>query len=166
MNKNDKALPKPNSFLFLVLLVLVLFSPAGALAQSFMGTYCWTLTLTDSTVTGQVLPTTFTMKTDITNMGSNTSFSLIGFVTDPGDNPMTFSGTGQMIGSTLYLDLSGSQSHASGGWRDTSAIHAALDSTAFSGTFYDIGNDFNAVTRQADGTRYSAGTIALAAACP
>ncbi len=157
---------KPSGFLFLAFLVFNLVSPAEALAQSFMGNYCWSATITDSTVTGQVIPTTLVIKTDIINIGSNASFTLIGYVTDLGDNPLTLSGSGQVIGSTLYLDLSGSQNHITGGWRDTSAIHAALDTSTYRGTFYDIGNDFNAITRVADGTRYSAGTIELLPACP
>lgn len=144
----------------------LLFPAADALAQSFVGTYCWNMTVTDTTVTGRVVPFSYVMKTGITNMGNNSSYTLIGYVNDPGDNPFTVSGSGQIIGSRLYLDLSGSQSHISGGWRDTSAVHASLDTATFSGTFYDIGNDFNAVSRQVDGTRYTAGTIALASACP
>lgn len=165
MNKNEKSLPKSDSFLFLALLVLMLFSPVDALAQSFMGTYCWNMTATVTT-TNNVVPFTYVMKTAVTNMGSNTSFTLIGYVTDPGDNPFTVSGSGQIIGSKLYLDLSGSQRHVSGGWRDTSAVHASLDTSTYSGEFYDVGNDYNAETGQRDAARYTAGTMSIAAACP
>src|SRR5450759_5131695 len=154
MKKNENAVAKPTGFLFPALLLFMLFSSADALAQTFMGTFCWSTTITDSTVTGQVIPTTLIIKTDITNMGSNTSFTLIGNVAFPGDYPLTLTGFGQIIGSTLYMDLLGSQKHLNEAWRDTSSMHASLDTATFSGTFYDIGNDFNPMTRQADSTRY------------
>lgn len=143
----------------------LLFPAADALAQSFMGRYCWNLTITDTTVSGMAIPTTLVLNSDIVNMGGG-SYTLIGHVTVTGDNPFTLSGFGHTIGNMLYLDMSGSQSHATGGWRDSSAVHAAINMSTLTGTFYDVGNDFNAVTRQTDSTRYSAGTIALAAACP
>jgi len=165
MNKNDKTSPKPNGFIFPALLVLTLLSPAGALAQSYMGTFCWNMTATVTTANTTV-PYTYVMKTDVTNLGSNTSFTLVGYVAVPGDNPFTVSGSGQIIGDRLYLDLSGSQRHVTGGWRDTSAVHASLDTATYSGEFYDVGNDYNAETGQRDSARYTAGTMTIAAACP
>ena len=48
----------------------LLFPAADALAQSFVGTYCWNMTVTDTTVTGRVVPFSYVMKTGITNMGN------------------------------------------------------------------------------------------------
>jgi hypothetical protein len=166
MNRNEpSAVRQSCCSLLLGLVVFIVLPTADAFGQSFIGTPCWNLTITDTTVTGMVIPTTLVLKSDISSMGGS-SYTLIGHVTVSGDNPFTLSGFGHVIGGTLYLDMSGSQSHATGGWRDSSAVHAAINMSTLSGTFYDIGNDFNAVTRQTDSTRYSAGTIALAAACP
>lgn len=144
----------------------ILTSASSALAQdpSFMGKYCWNYTVTDTT-TDLVLPATFVMTTDIVKMGT-ASYSLIGYLSVPDDNPVIFSGVGQFIGSTLYLSLIGSQNHLTGGWRDSSVFHAEINTSTLSGTFYDVGNDFNATTRARDSSRYSAGTIELATTCP
>ena len=158
-------LSQRSGFLFMALAMLFLIRPDDAAAQAFIGNYCWNFTITDTTVTGTVVPSTFVMRSDITAMGGN-SYTLIGHVNVAGDNPFTLSGFGHVIGTTLYLDLSGSQSHATGGWRDTSAIHATIDVSTYTGTFYDIGNDYNAVTRVPDSTRYTAGTVALSSSCP
>lgn len=148
------------------MLFCVLISASNALAQdpSFMGKYCWNLTITDTTTDTPIL-STFVLTTDIVKMGT-ASYSLIGYVTDPGDNPAIFSGVGQFIGSTLYLSLIGSQNHLIGGWRDSSVLHAEINTSTLSGTFYDVGNDFNATTRARDSSRYTAGTVEIATTCP
>lgn len=145
----------------------ILASASNALAQdpSFMGKYCWNATITDTTVSDMPIPSTFVLTTDIVKMGT-ASYSLIGYMTDTGDNPAIFSGVGQFIGSTLYLSLIGSQNHLTGGWRDSSVFHAEINTATLSGTFYEVGNDFNATTRARDSTRYTAGTIEIAASCP
>lgn len=137
----------------------------SATPLTYMGKYCWNLTITDTTVTGTVIPTVLFFESDIQSMGG-TSYTLIGDVLATADNPFTLSGFGHIIGSTIYLDLSGSQSHVSGGWRDTSAVHMSIDATTLTGTFYDIGNDYNAITHATDSTRYTAGTVAPAPVCP
>lgn len=150
-----------------LMLFCVVISASNALAQdpSFMGKYCWNATITDTTVSGMSIPTTFVLTTDIVKMGT-ASYSLIGYVTDPGDNPAIFSGVGQFIGSTLYLSLIGSQNHLTGGWRDSSVFHAEISTATLSGTFYEVGNDFNATTRATDSSRYTAGTLEIATTCP
>lgn len=150
----------------ILILFYILISASNTLAQdpSFMGKYCWDLIITDDT-TGLTLPATFILTTDIVKMG-RASYSLIGYVTDSGDNPAIFSGVGQIIDSTLYLSLIGSQRHLNGGWRDSSVLHAEINTSTLSGTFYDVGNDFNATTRARDSSRYSAGTIEIATSCP
>lgn len=154
-------------FFALALLGLVLIPAPDASAQSasYMGRYCWNITVTDTTVTGMVIPTTFVFTSDIVNMGG-VSFALTGYITNPGDNPAMYGGVGHIVGNTLYLNLTGSQNHLSGGWRDTSVFHAEIDPSSLSGTFYEVGNDFNATTRSRDSGRYTAGSIALAPACP
>ena len=150
----------------ILMLFCVLISASNALAQdpNFMGKYCWDLTITDTTTDTPIL-STFILTTDIVKMGT-ASYSLIGYVTDPGDNPAIFSGVGQVIGSTLYLSMIGSQNHLIGGWRDSSVLHAEINTSTLGGTFYDVGNDFNATTRARDSSRYTAGTIQIATTCP
>lgn len=157
-------LPKRGGFVLLVLSIFAQLFAADASAQSFVGHYCWNFTVTDTT-TNTPIPTTFSSQTDITSLGG-TSYTVVGAATDPGDNPMTFSGFGYIRDGKLYMDMIGSQVHLSGGWRDTSSIHATIDTATFTGTFFDIGVDFNVITRARDSSRYSAGTIALAASCP
>ncbi|EKD96995.1 MAG: hypothetical protein ACD_23C01143G0001 [uncultured bacterium] len=155
--------PKWSDFLLPILVVFILPPPTDALAVEFIGNYCWTITITDSTVTGLVIPSTAVLKSDIVNMGG-TSYALTGTITDPGDNPYMLGGVAQSIGSKIYMHLTGSQSHLSGGWRDSSVIYAELDASTLSGTMYDMGNDFNVVTRTFN-LRYTAGTIAPSV-CP
>lgn len=139
-----------------------------ALAQSptFLGKYCWTITITDTTVNGMTLPATRTITTNIVDMG-NGSYALTGYVLEPNDNPAIYGGVGHMLNGTLYLNLNGSQSHlAPLQDRDTSVLHAEMNLSNFTGTFYEVGSDFNLGTRTADSMRYTSGNMALASACP
>lgn len=148
------------------LLLACFFSSAHAQSPNLLGKYCWTVTVTDSTVANEPpLPFNFTITTNIVDMG-NGSYALTGYVLDPPDNPAIFGGVGHMLNGVLYLNLSGSQSHAAPAQdRDTSILHAEMNPTNFTGTFYEIGHDFNVGTRSAEPVRYSAGNIALASAC-
>ena len=158
---------KRTGLLCMSALFIFALSPIGnASAQnaSYMGRYCWTITVTDTTVTGMTVPATFVLTSDIVGMGG-VSYTLTGYTTDPGDNPAVYGGVGHIVGNTLYLNLTGSQKHI-GQDRDTSVFHAEIDPTTLAGTFYEVGNDFNVVTRSPDSGRYTAGTIALAPTCP
>ncbi|HIJ90409.1 MAG: hypothetical protein OEV89_06545 [Desulfobulbaceae bacterium] len=148
------------------ILFCVVTSASNALAQtpSYMGRSCWNVTITDTTVENMPVPTTLVMTTDIVNM-SETTYSLTGYVTNSGDSPAMYGGVGQIIGNTIYLSLTGSQAHLTGGWRDSSVFHGELSLSNLSGTFYEVGNDFNATTRASDNGRYTAGTISVAT-CP
>ena len=152
--------------LALVLMLAGIVSPSFAQSPSFLGKYCWTVTITDSTVIGLTLPATRTITTNIVDMG-NGSYALTGYVLEPNDNPAIYGGAGHMLNGILYLNLNGSQSHlAPLQDRDTSVLHAEMNLGNFTGTFYEVGSDFNLGTRAADPMRYSAGNMALASTCP
>jgi hypothetical protein len=137
-----------------------------AQSPAFLGQYCWTITINDSTVEGLTLPATRTMNTNIVDM-ANGSYALTGYVLEPNDNPAIYGGVGHMVNGTLYLNLNGSQSHkAPLQDRDTSVLHAEMNTSNFTGSFYEVGSDFNLGTRMADPMRYSAGNMALTATCP
>ncbi len=147
---------------FLLFVLLTLFPAADAMAQGYLGKYCWTLTIT-TRETGSVTPETFAFQADVLYLGGE-SYSLNGKVVPSGDNPAVYSGTGIVIGGTLYASMAGSQSHASSGWQDSSVMHLELDVSTLNGTMYDVGNDFNPSTKEFT-RRYTAGSAALTT-CP
>ena len=146
----------------LLLGLLTVFPAADAMAQGYLGKYCWTLTIT-TRETGPVTPETFTLQADVLYLGGE-SYSLNGKVVPSGDNPAVYSGTGVVIGGTLYASMAGSQSHASDAGRDSSVMHVELNTSTLNGTVYEVGNDFNPSTLVFT-RRYTAGSAALTS-CP
>lgn len=143
---------------------LVLLLPLAAGAQSYMGKVCAVNTLTTRDE-GPVTPEVFRMELDVTNLGG-TTYSVAGGILSPPDEPVVVTGHATMVGDALYFNLLVTQVHADG-WVDTGINRTRLNLSTMSGTFHEIGNDYNRVTRTYDHDRYSAGTVALSlAACP
>ncbi len=165
MNRTEHcAVKKLIGLLLQGLAVLAMFHAAEAAAQSYLGTYCWNMTITFTTVTGaQHGP--FVMQADVAHVGGNT-YSMHGRLTPSGDAPAIYSGSGPIIGNTLYLSMAGSQSHTSEAWRDTSVAHLELDLSTLNGTIYDVGTDYNPATGVFSNHRYTAATLTLLPTCP
>jgi hypothetical protein len=149
---------KTRTFAPLAALLMALCVPAAA--QSYIGRVCLASTVTERE-TGPVTPETFTVQYEAASLGGG-FYAIAGRVMTP-DQPFIVTGIGTLVGSTLYINVTGTQSH-SDGWRDTGVNQTRLDLATMTGTFYEIGRDFSRTTRQFD-LRYTAGTLA-ATACP
>lgn len=141
-----------------VVLGLLLALPAFGWAQSYMGKVCLISTVTVRHE-GPV-PQYFAAEFDVTNLGGNT-YSVAGSVpTAPGEEPMVATGLATVVAGYLHMNLATTQAHADG-WMDTGINRTRLNLATMTGTFYEIGHDYNTVTRVFDQTRYSAGTVQL-----
>lgn len=137
---------------------------AAEATPNYLGDYCWTLTITDTTVSDLQVGATFILRFGVTYMGGS-YYSLQGIATFANDGPYVVAGSGVLQGSTIHLAASGGQDHVPyTTWRDTSKLMMALDASTLNGTFYDIGSDFNTSSRAFD-TRYTAGN-AILTSCP
>lgn len=136
---------------------------AGAQVPSYVGKVCMTSTIT-ARQTGPVTPQVVPIVLDVTNLGFNT-YSVVGAATATGDQPFVVGGTGTIVGGFLYMNLTTTQTHASG-WMDTGINQTRLNLSTLQGTFYEIGHDFDPATGQFDLNRYTSGTVSVSmAAC-
>jgi hypothetical protein len=152
------------SILALVALLLLGLSIAPALAASsvtYLGKTTWTVTITDDTTPSKI-GATFTLTGGVSKVGDE-FYLFQGYVTAGTDGPFIITGSGVLIGNNLVFTLTESQKHTDSTWRDGGVMHVEIDKTSQSGTFYDIGHDFNtnAGSRVFD-ERYTAGTLTLA----
>jgi len=145
-----------------VLVAFFLFHARDAMAQSYMGNFCWNVTVTEKE-TGPVTPMTFLARFDVMHMGG-VSYALQGAVLLPDDNPFVLTGAGHIIGGDIYMNLMTTQTHASIPWRDTGVMQVKLALSGLNGTFYEVGNDFNPST-VTFGPHYSRGTVTFTS-CP
>jgi hypothetical protein len=146
-----------------VALVALLLLPAAAMAQSYVGKYCWTMTILASD-SGAPIPFSILTTFDVTHLGGTTYF-LTGYALPPGDNPFLVSGTAQAAGSDIYLNLTGSQDHRPYmQWLDSSHINGKLNAATLNGTMSDVGHDRNMITGSYGG-HFSSGTLTLTP-CP
>jgi hypothetical protein len=140
------------------LLLLLGLSIAHALAASsvtYLGKSTWTATITDDTDSGQI-GATFSVTGGISKVGDE-FYLFQGYVTTGMSGPFIMTGSGILIGDTLYFTLVESQQHT-GSDRDGGVMHVEIDKTSQNGTFYDIGHDFNTTSR-AFSQRFSAGSL-------
>ena len=144
--------------IFLAALVLAVGAPAAA--QAYLGRVCLTATVTERE-SGPVSGETFVVQYEAASLGGS-MYAIAGRVDTP-DQPFIATGLATLVGGTLYINVTGTQSH-SDGWRDTGVNQTRLDLATMTGTFYETGRDYSRTTRQFD-LRYTAGTLA-ASACP
>lgn len=141
-----------------LLLGLLMLLPMLSMAQSYVGKVCAVNTLTTRDQ-GPVTPVVFVMEFDVTNLGG-TTYSVAGGLLAPPDEPVVATGHATLVGNELYFNLIVTQAHADG-WVDTGINRTRLSLSTLTGTFYEIGHDYNTGTRTYDQNRYSAGTVAL-----
>src|SRR6185369_5656849 len=149
---------RSSGFLGSLLVVLALLAPSSGWSQTYVGRVCLVSTLTERQ-TGQVSPQQFAIELAVTNLGGNT-YAVAGALVSPSDGPFVVTGSGTIVGNDLYLNMTTSQAHSlAHGWMDTGIMQARLSlENNLSGTFYEIGHDFDRVGRSFDNSRYSAGT--------
>jgi hypothetical protein len=143
-------------------LPLLWAAAAPAQAPAYVGKVCLINTVTVRE-TGPVTPQIFPILLDVTNLGANT-YSVVGSYNDV-DQPFIIGGTASIVAGQLYINMTATQAH-SDGWMDTAIHQARLNLSTMQGTFYEIGRDYNTVSRQFDASHYTAGTASLSmAAC-
>lgn len=144
-------------------LALMLFPAAGAMAQTYVGKFCFSSTVTERETGPVSPPETFAIVSqyDVTHLGGN-AYALVGSLAIP-DQPFVTTGLATVIGSDIYVNMTSTQSHPDS-WRDTAVSQTRINLATLSGTFYEVGRDYNASTRTWD-NRYTAGTVKQAA-CP
>lgn len=141
----------------LLILGLSIASALGA-SVNYLGKSTWTATIDYTTVSGVTPGTKFTITGGISKVGDE-FYLFQGYVTSDTDGPFVISGSGFLMANTLIFTCSESQQHAGVG-RDSGVMHITINKTDMSGSFYDIGHDFD--TEQGTfNSRYSAGTLTL-----
>lgn len=150
--------------LFGVLLVaFFLLHARDAMAQSYMGKFCWNVTVTERWP-GPWTPKTILASFDVMHMGG-VSYALQGAVLLPDDNPFVLTGAAHIIGGHIYMNLMTTQTHASEPWRDTGVMQVKLALSNLNGTFYEVSNAFNPSSPFDDPLGYAAGTLTFTS-CP
>ena len=157
--------PKSRARRLVSLLMLgMLLVTSSAFAQTYyLGKLCFTFTITERQ-TGPVSGQAFTAKLDTTFLGGD-SYAFNGYVSVADDGPFVVTGSGVMVGTVLYINFHGTQKHTSESWRDTGTNQTQLDLSTLSGTFYEVGHDYDPVGKTWDSTRFTAGTVRMVT-CP
>jgi hypothetical protein len=142
------------------LCLLVLGLPGQGAAQ-YLGQATWTISA-DHRESGPISPQTFTMTGAITHVGG-AYYAMQGYVSPPDEGPFIISGSGVLIGDTIFMTLGTSQQHRDYN-RDTGVMHVELNQTSLGGTFYEVGHDFDTSSAGANpvfDSRYTSGTVTL-----
>ncbi len=127
---------------------------------NFLGETTWTVTINETYQNNVPIGTTFTMTGAISKLGGN-YYLFQGYVLNSGDGPFLLAGSGVLNGGVLYLTLNTSQQHTDSQTdsnRDTGVMHVQVDPSTLSGTFYEVGHDFDRVPH-AFSERFTAGTV-------
>jgi hypothetical protein len=125
---------------------------------NFLGETSWAITINES-FPSPPPPFAITMTGAISRLAPN-YYLFQGSVVPPQeaqDNPIFLSGSGNILNGKLVLTLNATQLHP-GDNRDTSILQVVLDPSDLSGTFYEVGHDYNR-GEQKFMDRFTAGTI-------
>ncbi len=141
------------------LLATVMFTTTAVHAEGYMGKVCLLSTVT-ARETGPVTESPVVVTYDTNFLGGG-AYALSGSVNIPGQ-PYIFTGYGNQIGNILYMNITSTQLHPDpDNWHDAAVQQAKLNLATMTGTFYEIGHNFNP---KLSGTQqwnesYTAGTI-------
>jgi hypothetical protein len=141
---------------------------------NFLGETTWTVTINERE-TGPITPFNITMTGAISKLGPNNYYLFQGVVQVPPeaqDKPFFLSGGGTMVTfpgaqtPTLVLTLNTSQLHVDSN-RDTGVMHVEINPSNLSGTFYEVGHDFNRdPNSRSFSQRFTAGSLSTTAPFP
>jgi hypothetical protein len=153
--------------LALTLVLILGLSSSQAQAAStpqYLGQTTWTAYINQST-DPENLNVSFPVTGGITKVGGN-FYLFQGYVAPDGEKPFVLAGSGVIINNRLLLNLSTTQDHSPGSWRDTGMMQVNLDTAAgqnyLSGTFYEVGHDFNpSGGEEPFDQRFTGGTLTL-----
>jgi hypothetical protein len=157
------------SVLALIAMLFLGLTAANALAANsfnFLGQATWTVTINEDE-TGPITRPSITMTGAISKLGPN-YYLFQGVVPVPDDNPFFLAGAGTLVtlpggtNPTLVLTLNTSQLHTDSD-RDTGVMHVEINPSDLSGTFYEVGHDFDTNNRpNGFSETYTAGTLGAA----
>lgn len=129
---------------------------------SFSGELCWSILVTED-AHPPADGGTFLTRVRVTYMGG-ADYLIQGVVTISNNNPVILDGTGVIVGNEIFITLNTTRDDSSGLKREGALLQMRLDISTLSGTFWNISDEFNTVTREFDHS-YSAGTVTLTT-CP
>lgn len=134
------------------------WTPLPVAAQSYLGRYCFTATVTqrDTSPVSESLPFQY----EAASLGGG-MYALAGKTIGTGE-PFLIAGIAQLIGQELIGNLATTLRDEDGS-RDTGVAQFRLNVSTLTGSFFEVGNDFNPSSGQFS-RRYSAGTL-VATAC-
>ena len=151
--------PLQETLLLAVIALGIFFFSAGTASAQLLpqGNVCWTVQKTQDENGGT--SKTFQMKLHLVRSADGKQITATGAVNVPNDNALFLTGTGSMVGTKIYMNLTETHFHKDT-WRDTGILQAQMNATTLNGTFFEVGHDFNTdpANRQFD-QRFSAGKI-------
>jgi hypothetical protein len=149
------------TFVVMVAVGMMLLGAPSQGAAQYLGESTWTFSITQNS--NGAVSASASMTGAISRTGG-TYYTMQGYISLPDDGPFIMAGGGVLIGETLYLNLTVAQHHTDNSWRDTGVLHAQLNKTTLSGTFYEVGRDFQTSSigpSPVFGNRFEAGTLTL-----
>lgn len=150
----------------MILAALVLPWGTRAEAQTFLGEFCWNITTTEKKA-GPISSETLPVRMGVTYMGG-VYYTLQGISSGPeGQGPVVLGGTGIVQGTQVLLTLDSAYDESrsvTNPKRKISTFQMVLSASDLSGTYWDVGTNFNTSTRTFD-NHYSAGTATFTT-CP
>lgn len=145
------------SLTLLLVLGLCIGDALAVSSVNYLGKTTWTVIITDDTDDAGNIGDTFTLTGGISRVGDE-FYMFQGYVSLADDEPCIMTGSGVVVGNSLLLTLSESQTHNDSAWHNSGVMHVALDRSSLNGTFYDISNAFNTTTRHFHET-FTSGTL-------
>jgi hypothetical protein len=146
----------------LLMLTVVVFSVEVSHGRPINGTYCMQIhkTADENGTTEQTFNVTLQMG-PAGGAASRSAVNAYGKVVPPDDDPFIVTGSGVILGTKLYLNLTSTQHHTFEPWLDSGVMQVRmdLDKEDWSGDFYEIRNDLNTETSQVV-HGFSLGTVA------
>jgi hypothetical protein len=142
-------------FILATICFMVLAAPGPGAAQ-YLGETSWTVTINQKEHGVLDPPLTIAATGSITHLGG-AYYTLQAYAPDPVAGPFILSGSGVLLGNTLYLTLNTSQLNTDNN-RDTGVMHMQLDKDSLNGSFYEVGRDFNVSDLSYSG-HFAAGTL-------
>ena len=137
--------------------------PPWRTSPTYLGDFCWQLTVTENQTGPQVPPQSIVMRMSLTNMGGM-SVSAQGIINPPGQNPVILAGGGMFTGTDLILTISSTHDGSPDTWRLSGTWQLHLSTTTWGGTTWIVWTEFNTSTRTFS-NKYRKGTLALIT-CP
>lgn len=138
-------------FMVLLMPIIVFLSAGASYGKPINGTYCMQVhkTADENGTTDDYFNVTFQIG-PAGGAASRSAINAYGKVTPPDDDPFIITGSGVILGTKLYMNLTSTQHHTSESWLDSGIMQVRIDlaQTDWPGDFYEIRNDLDTATSQ------------------